>query len=467
MPMSKSRRLLRRQFGAPADAEKDSGFRESIVRLNRKSMFVVGLLGVVAPLLFILVQMLILDKRLAWGYGGQDVSQILVVYDKLLILGLGVLCLVMSKTESGPRWGRLFVALIIFGASIATVTDDIANANLTFSAGYLAVLMFASTTLPFRPWQMLTLCLAITVVFPLLVFVLPGITGWAPATINRDHLVFLPLVTLLCTGICAMLYNYRYGQYMAIKREAETNRKLRETQAQLVQSAKMASLGNLVAGVAHEINTPLGAIHSNAGIIGSTLKKLAAALVDDQHAAKVTALQEVNDVTLSASQRIDTIVRALRNFARLDEAERKTVNLHDGLESALAILPRSRGREIRVVKEFGDLPDVTCYPNQINQVFMHLLQNGMEAIEQDGTITITTCHENNLAVIRIRDTGRGIPSLHKDRVFDPGFTTKGVGVGTGLGLAICYRILESHNGSIEIDSPAAGGTVATVRLPIR
>ena len=159
MPMSRSRRILRMQFGAPSDAEQDPGFRDTIVRLNRKSMFVVGLLGVVAPTMFILVQMLLLGKSLAWGYEGRDVSQILVIYDKLLILGLGVLCLVLSQTTTGTRWGRPIVALVVIGAAMATISDDVANANLSFTAGYLAMMMFASTALPFRPMQMFLLCL--------------------------------------------------------------------------------------------------------------------------------------------------------------------------------------------------------------------------------------------------------------------------------------------------------------------
>jgi signal transduction histidine kinase len=454
------------QFGAPGGAELDPSFRDAIIRLNRKSMFVVGLLGVIAPTLFILVQILLLGKSLAWGYEGHDVSQILVVYDKLLILGLGGLCLVLSKTQSGARWGRLIVAIVILAAAMATVCDDIANCNLSFSAGYLAVMMFASTALPFRPLQMLLLCVAITLVLPILSFILPSITGWQEAIMNRDHLVFLPLVTLLCTGISAMLYNYRYGQFVALKREAVANRELRETQAQLVQSAKMASLGNLVAGVAHEVNTPLGAIHSNAELSASTLRKLVATADDPELASKLTALSEVNKVTLTASRRIDTIVRALRNFARLDEAEQKKVDLHDGLRSTLALLPQPQDKKIEIITQFGELPEVTCHPNQINQVFMHLLQNSLEAIETEGTVSITTEFVDTHATITIQDTGRGIPEALRDRIFDPGFTTKGVGVGTGLGLAICYRIIEEHGGSINIDGAPDKGTIAVVRLPV-
>lgn len=466
MSRSKRRRLLRMQFGAPRDAEQDSGFRGTIISLNRKSMYVVGLLGVVAPTVFVLVQMLFLGKSLAWGYGASDVAQILVIYDKLLMLILGALCLILSKTELGARWGRLIVSIVILGAAMGSISDDIANANLSFSAGYLAVMMFASTALPFRPLQMFLLCLAITIVYPLLVFALPPITDWQTVAMNYDHLIFLPLVTMLCTGISGMLYNYRYGAHTALKREAAANRELREAQAQLVQSAKMASLGNLVAGVAHEVNTPLGAIHSNAELSTSTLKKLADSVNDPELASKLAALSDINAVTLTASRRIDTIVRALRNFARLDEAERKKVDLHDGLRSTLVVLPPPQGKNIEIVTQFGDLPEITCHPNQINQVFMHLLQNALEAIEVKGRISIATELIDNHATITVQDTGRGIPEAVRDRVFDPGYTTKGVGVGTGLGLGICYRIIEEHSGTISIDSTPGRGTTVVVRLPV-
>ena len=477
MPLSKSRRLLRGLFGAPGHAEQDPDFRATVVRLNRRSRFVVGWLGVLGPALFVGIQLGVLGKSLAWSYSAQEVAEVLVLYDKLLILLMGVVCLLMGRVGSGPKWGRLIVASTIIVASIATVSDDIANADLTFSAGYLALLMFASTVVPFRPWQMLTLCVTITAIFPLLVLVLPGVTGWPPVSMNREHLIFLALVTLFCTGIIAMMYKYRYGQHVAIKKEAAANRELRDTQAHLVQSAKMASLGSLVAGIAHEINTPLGAIHSNAEIMAAGLKKISLTVTGDclgndtaSGAAgerTVRTLQEVNSVSLFASERIDTIVRALRNFARLDEAEQKTVDLHEGLESTLAILPRPADKEIEIVREYGDLPGVTCHPNRINQVFMHLLQNAQEAIGQEGKITIATSQDGHQAVVRISDTGRGIPTALSNRVFDPGFTTKGVGVGTGLGLGICYRIVQDHGGSIDIASQSEVGTTVTVRIPIQ
>ncbi|MGH9462344.1 MAG: sensor histidine kinase [Vicinamibacteria bacterium] len=253
------------------------------------------------------------------------------------------------------------------------------------------------------------------------------------------------------------------------------NREIRETQAQLVQSGKMASLGMLVAGVAHEINTPIASIAANSDIV-----KRAAEMVKQRiEAADVPAdlakdpnlrlaietLQQASETELLACQRITSIVRSLRNFARLDESEEKSVDLHEGIDSTLTLLVHELKKGVEVVKNYGDLPNVVCFPSQLNQVFMNLLRNAIFAIEGKGTITITTERDGEHVVLRFADTGAGIAPENLERIFDPGFTTKGVGVGTGLGLPICYRIVQDHHGTIGVRSEVGKGTEFTVRLP--
>ncbi len=246
---------------------------------------------------------------------------------------------------------------------------------------------------------------------------------------------------------------------------------LRDTQAQLVQSEKMAALGDLVAGVAHEINTPLGAVASNSDLIRRALGKAKTALVDPAQAAAVRVFLDkataMADVSHDACGRINEIVRSLRNFARLDEAERKPADLHQGLDSTLTLVGHLLKNRIAVQREYGSLPLVECYANQINQVFVNILVNAAQAMAEPGTITIRTRHdlEHHAAVVEISDTGCGIPPENLKRIFDPGFTTKGVGVGTGLGLAICYRIIEQHRGKIEVESVAGKGTTFRIVLP--
>jgi signal transduction histidine kinase/nitroreductase len=252
---------------------------------------------------------------------------------------------------------------------------------------------------------------------------------------------------------------------------------LRAAQARLVQQAKMASLGQLVAGVAHEINTPLGAVVSNNDLFLRCFARLRSALAEapplaDREVAErihrdMEAVESLSSVTREACARITGIVRTLRTFARVDVAEIRAVDLHEGIDSTLVLTAHLTKPGTVVVRRYGALPVVECHPNQINQVFMNLLVNACQAIDSDGTITITTRRAGERVEIAIADTGRGIAPEHLDRIFDPGFTTKDAGVGTGLGLMICYQIIEAHGGEITVESAVGKGTTFTVRLPIR
>jgi signal transduction histidine kinase len=252
---------------------------------------------------------------------------------------------------------------------------------------------------------------------------------------------------------------------------------LRNAQQQLVMREKMASLGHLVAGVAHEINNPVGAVKSAADTTARSIDLVCRSLDDNssidelrENKRFLTALEILrnnNEITVTASERIADIVRSLKNFARLDEAEFQAADLHEGLDSTLTLLHHELKSRIEIVKRYGELPRVQCYPNQLNQVFMNVLSNAEQAIEGKGTITITTEHNGQDVVVRIGDTGRGIRPDELKRIYDPGFTTKGVGVGTGLGMSISYNIVQKHNGRIEAASSPGEGTTVTITLPVR
>ncbi len=254
----------------------------------------------------------------------------------------------------------------------------------------------------------------------------------------------------------------------------KTNRELRDAQAALVQSEKMASLGNLVAGVAHEINTPVGSINSNGDVMVRALEKLRELLEsappsvreNEQLTRTLDVLGDIGKINQTACERIVRIVRSLRNFARLDEAERKKVDLHEGLESTLILVHHELKNRIELVRDYAETPEIECFPNQLNQVFMNMLVNAAQAIEDKGKITITTRTKGNHITIAFTDTGTGISPDNLDKIFDPGFTTKGVGVGSGLGLPICFKIVKEHGGRIDVDSELGKGTTFTVILPI-
>jgi two-component system NtrC family sensor kinase len=252
------------------------------------------------------------------------------------------------------------------------------------------------------------------------------------------------------------------------------NGRLRETHMQLLYAEKLAVLGTLVAGIAHEINTPIGAIGSMCATLHGALEKLKKSLGElcpDAVAnnrplrTAVTALDDAHQVIDSGSTRVLEIVNRLRNFARMDESELHDADIHAGIDDTLLLLHHEFRGRIEVVKQYGDIPQVRCNAGQVNQVFLNLLVNAAQAIEDAGRITITTAAGDDSVWIAIADNGPGIAPENVEKIFDPGFTTKRVGVGTGLGLSICQKIVHDHRGRIEIDSALGRGTTVKITLP--
>ena len=244
--------------------------------------------------------------------------------------------------------------------------------------------------------------------------------------------------------------------------------------AEKVTEARLATLGMLVAGLAHELNTPLGALNSNHDLLRRALQKLQDILADevvephelDEVRRIVRAVDGILRVNDMAVERMGSLVSSLRNFGRLDRAERDVVDVHEGLESTLAILAHQLQR-VEIVREYGDVPKIECWAQQLNQVFMNLLLNAAQAMPQGGRITIRTTAAGDTVEIGIADTGSGIRPEHLARIFDPGFTTKGGRIGMGLGLLISRRIVERHGGRLLVESIPGQGASFTVRLPVR
>ena len=250
---------------------------------------------------------------------------------------------------------------------------------------------------------------------------------------------------------------------------------LQEKESQLVQSEKMAGLGRLVAGIAHELNNPIGFIYANMDhfrrYVGELQEVCGTASLDPQSAERsqkaFDVLGRLVESCSNGSERIKRIVEGLRTFSRLDEAERKAVDLHEGIDSTLDLLEHHLKERIEVQKAYGDLPLVECYAGQVNQVFMNLLTNAADAIEGEGQIEITTTTDGDTVRVSIRDTGAGIPAENLSSIFDPFFTTKEIGKGTGLGLSISYGIVQKHDGDIEVQSEVGVGTTFSVVLPVK
>jgi two-component system NtrC family sensor kinase len=256
----------------------------------------------------------------------------------------------------------------------------------------------------------------------------------------------------------------------------ETNVELRETQGQLVESEKMAALGNLVAGVTHEMNTPVGALKSVLNTVGRAATRLKERLVSD-HAdtlesdatirRTVDAIANSNRVMSEATDRVAGIVQNLRSFARLDEAESQVASLEEGLDSTVAVMESQIPDGIAVVKEYGDISPIFCSPGQLNHVFMHLIRNATQAMGQQGEITISTSQNPEKVYVRIRDTGPGIPAEQLEHIFDFRFKAGESRVKMGLGLVADYNIIQAHDGDMSIESEVGEGTEVTVTLPRR
>ncbi len=271
----------------------------------------------------------------------------------------------------------------------------------------------------------------------------------------------------------------------------QLNQQLKDAQNHLLQSDKMASIGQLAAGVAHEINNPIGYVYSNLGTLEKYVQDTFAILAmyeqaegsisDPEVRGRLKAARDKLDIAflkedlrdlMSESKdgitRVKNIVQNLKDFSHADAADEwHSSDLHIGLESTLNIVNNEIKYKADVVREYGELPEIVCLPSQLNQVFMNLLVNAAHAIEERGKITIRTGRQADEVWVEIADTGKGISQEHMKKIFDPFFTTKPVGKGTGLGLSLSYGIIEKHQGRIEVQSEIGRGTTFRVWLPVR
>ena len=256
----------------------------------------------------------------------------------------------------------------------------------------------------------------------------------------------------------------------------KTKEYLQTMHGQLIQCEKMATLGQLMAGISHEVSTPIASINSNVDLLSRSFGKIRKILSSEnipkdlseaqQIMRALNILENLNKSNKTACDRVLQIVQSLRSFARVDTSELHEADIGEVLENALVLVHHETKRRIKVVREYGDIPKCTCFPNSMNSVFVNMLMNAAQAIEGEGQITIKTFRSGDSVKVKFADTGRGIPPENLDKLFEPGFTTKSPDEGTGLGLAICKQIMEEHHGKIEVESEVGRGTTFTVTLPI-
>ena len=297
----------------------------------------------------------------------------------------------------------------------------------------------------------------------------------------------VPVTTADEIGVLATSFN------QLIQRVSDYTQELKQTQAQLIQTEKMSSLGQMVAGIAHEINNPVNFIGGNIDHANTYIQDLAdlVTLYQEYYPNPPDAIQDcIEDIELEflredlpktlgsmkmGADRIREIVVSMRNFSRLDDGKMKPANIQEGIDSTLVILNHRLKQGIQVIKKYGNLPLIECSGSQLNQVFMNVIGNAIDALEEvkkadkEFSPTIWICTEvtaDNAVTVKIRDNGPGIAPASATQIFDPFFTTKSIGKGTGLGLAISYQIVAQHQGKIEMDSQIGQGTEFAITLPV-
>ena len=231
----------------------------------------------------------------------------------------------------------------------------------------------------------------------------------------------------------------------------------------LINTEKMASVGQLVSGVAHEINTPLAAINSNSKLIDKIISK--STIIEKN---KIELLKELNTLDIEAVERISNIVQSLKRFVRLDEAQFQSADINKEIDLTLKLTEHEFKNKIKIIKNYDNIPPVNCAVNMLNQVFMNILVNASHAIleaKDSGQIEISTSTQDKRLIVKIKDNGIGIPLEKQNKIFNVGFTTKKIGIGTGLGLSISKKIIELHKGTISFTSKENEGTEFIISLP--
>jgi len=254
------------------------------------------------------------------------------------------------------------------------------------------------------------------------------------------------------------IFRYQFAQVEDLnvnleKKVEEKTEELKQTQLRAYQAEKMAAMGNLTAGIFHELNNPIGALKSSADLIKRLVPHFEKEIQNETFSSKMTLLKENSENIIISSNRVHSLLNELKLFSQLDNAEYQNYDIHQGINSSLHLLG-FKLNHVKVIKEFGTVKPVWCSPYQVNQIFSNVMLNSIEALKDiQGEIKIITDSQKDYARIQIIDTGKGIKKEYLNKIFDPGFTTKGSGVGTGLGLSIVYNMIQHHKGKIEVISP--------------
>ena len=463
-------------FFAAKECERDAGFREEILQISRRGLVVAAGLGAVSALMY-LAWYLIDPEPITWTYANPGARSL---WEELLILALSIVGVVLSRTKRGPEWGRLTVSVLVLVICAAMLIEDIAHRDAAPSVAYIGLAMIiAIGTMPYRPAQSLALGIAVTGLYTLFIYYLPWRMDVEVAGRSENQFIYLFVMTSIMSGISALIYKSRYEQYRAY-------RELERTQAQLIQAEKMASLGHLTAGIAHEIMNPLNFINNFAEINVELTREVAESLAesppaDPENLQGLISYLQINSLKIGEQgKRADAIVRSMMLHARSSSGERRLVNLNGLVDEYVnlvhsGLLSGVPNASIEIERDYDEtVGEIEVVPQDLSRVLVNLLTNAFDAVlekkETNGqfapVVSIGTRRLPDGVEIRIRDNGSGIPSALLTKIFEPFFTTKPAGKGTGLGLSISYDIIvNGQGGKLLVENDEGHGAAFVIRLP--
>ncbi len=493
------------RYLVPASLERDPEFRETMDALTRRGLRVAGTLGLLGVSIYLIAHLTV-GRRFVWTFSALSPGANVVLWNKVLIGCMSIAALVLARVRPRVRPGRILMSLFLIVAALALILEDVSRGDFTFSAGWLTLIMLITVgTVPFQPWQTGLLCVAIAGLYAYYATLPTALINSLGPGVPVSRLIYLGLVTFLCTSMSASLYVSRYEQYRSLRRVGRLKERLtvrsealqqaaeraRQMQDQLVQKEKLASLGQLTAGIAHEIKNPLNFVNNFSQLSQELMGELLEELEADPARPTGEVVAEMQDVIIDLrtntekisehGKRADGIVRSMLAHSRSTPGDRHAVDLNALVTQYVGLAyhgmrARHTGFNVTIDLDLNEeLESISVVPEEMGRVILNLMDNAFDAVrarsqaDRDGyepRVRVVTHRTPDGVTVSITDNGSGIPEELRERVFEPFFTTKPTGEGTGLGLSLSYDIVTAgHGGTMDVQAADGGGTTFTLELP--
>jgi signal transduction histidine kinase len=446
------------EFLLPA-AERDEGFRQEILRLSHIGLRVVGLVQIAVSAFMMLARMLVAPEEstlaLRLAEGGTMIAS-------------GVTAILLTRWQRTYRYSRLisgvmafFVVAVLTSFSLA-LSPGLRHADDFVPGQITLVMLVAIAALPLKPMHVMSLGLSAGIFYA-------GVArlGGTPGRPEPTYLLFIVMLTLLSTGLTAVVYHQRVANYRAYVSTLQAAEDLRHAQSRVLLAENAASLGRLSAALSHELNSPIGALMS--GVDTMVLLAAKQANASPQEQQRLVLLQaDLRRSVRESAKRLQEIVARMQRFTNLDKAEVQEANVNELLSDVTALLEPQIRQKATIQLNLAPVPPLVCRPQQLSAVFSNLLANAIGAVNGDGRIVVSTRHVDSGLEVRIEDNGRGVPPEQLKSIFDPGFKVSGERVSTGNWSMFSSRqIVHEHGGEIHISSALGRGTIVVVTLPLR